>query len=171
MFNINRLSEDLDFVGKDFKDFENYYYYWDNDVTENVFLDFLDCNNLNDAKVDIKTAREKGYMHVKEVLIKSIQAFSRNWASVVYPKPRMVINCDGLSIAFEPMKHGRFTLDSCGDEGPYAIRVSSQGAIRPCLLTENPIEFLRHLRSGASDEVLMSIFKQGLASLPGRMER
>jgi len=133
---------------KNFEDFENYYCYWDD---ERVLFNLLECKNLQNGN------------KIKKAVLKSLQEFSKNWASLVYPQPRMVINCDGLPIAFEPMKHKRFAFSRCGDEGPYAIRISSRGEIQPCLLNEEPIQFLQLLRNGASDATLISYFEKGFS--------
>ena len=112
---------------------------------------------------------------VKNKILSSLESFSKDWAPLVYPKARMVIRLDNLPIAFETMMFGRFNQDNvcfyCNrpdlcQEGPYALRISSSGKLRGCLLSSKSIDLLEALKSGYSDEQLINLYKSGYDLLP-----
>lgn len=141
-----------------FPTFDEYYQYWDSQVLSAD--SFLDANLPDD---------------LRDRLLSSLRNFASVWSPSVYPKARMVIDCDGLPVAFETMMAGRYGVggacvscehpDKC-QEGPYALRVSARGDVRGCLLGSHSINLLTAMRSAASDAALASTFSAAFSLLP-----
>ncbi len=138
-----------------FSDFHEYYQYWDSSIFSKI--NFLDCG-----------------ANVGDNLLSVLRSFGEQCSSLAYPQARMVISCDGLPVAFETMKVGRFNGVACNgckypgmcQEGPYALRVSAHGEIRGCLLCKESINILQAIRSGKSDEELLKMFNDSFSLLP-----
>lgn len=143
---------------KDFPNFEEYYLYWDSEVLSR--LNLVNCN-----------WSEK----VREQILDDLKLFALNWSTLVYPKARMVVNCDGLPVSFETMMRGRFgDVAPCDDcehpqlcqEGPYGLRASADGDVKGCLLSKRSVDLLQAIRAGATDTDLTNAFQSSFALLP-----
>ena len=107
--------------------------------------------------------------------VMELNRISATESKYAYPKPRVVVNYDGLDISFETMMPGRFRdnplCDDCEfpelcQEGAYAIRLSANGELRGCLLSNGKIDLLSAMRNGGDDDTLFRLFEKSGFLLP-----
>ncbi|MBT8226454.1 MAG: radical SAM protein [Dactylosporangium sp.] len=91
-------------------------------------------------------------------------AFS--FGSRLYPKVEFGVNLDSLALGFEPMVRSRLSQGDRFQEGPYAMRLGSDGALRPTLNGLPSHELIKAVRHGADDAALGSLYHAALEELP-----
>lgn len=88
------------------------------------------------------------------------------FADRLYPKVEFGIEISGLRLGFEAMKYGRLTGGKGLQEGPYAMRMGADGALRATLQAEPSYDLLNGISSGMDDEALRYIYRESLEGIP-----
>ncbi len=95
----------------------------------------------------------------------AINDFVDRWRATLYPKPRLLLDLDGLAVSIETMEDGRFEALGLPAEGPYAMRMSADGWLRGSLSDVPTVNPLHMLRSGCSERHLVAAFENARQQL------
>jgi molybdenum cofactor biosynthesis enzyme MoaA len=98
-----------------------------------------------------------------DVLARLGTAFSHR----MYPKVEFGVDLGRMKLGFEAMKYGRLTSEESGfQEGPYAIRVAADGAMRSTLSKSPSYDLINAVRRGALETELRSLYNRALEEMP-----
>jgi molybdenum cofactor biosynthesis enzyme MoaA len=98
--------------------------------------------------------------------VETLARLALAFASIEYPKVEFGVDLGSLRLGFEAMKRGRLASSSGLQEGPYAIRVGADGAIRSTLNGAPSYDLINALRSGVSDFGLQDLYRGLLKEFP-----
>jgi cyclic pyranopterin phosphate synthase len=97
-----------------------------------------------------------------ELLARLGTAFSHR----MYPKVEFGVSLGQMKLGFEAMKYARLASESGFQEGPYAIRVAADGALRSTLTRPPSYDLINAVRRGASETELRSLYNEALEEMP-----
>lgn len=83
----------------------------------------------------------------------------------VYPKVEFGVQAQNIKLGFEAMKFGRLGGTAASQEGPYAIRLASDGGLRAALNTEPSYDFVDAIRSNARPEILRRLYRKEIGEM------
>jgi hypothetical protein len=83
-----------------------------------------------------------------------------------YPKVEFGVDLGALKLGFEAMKYGRYPGHDGMQEGPYAMRVGSDGALRPTLDGRPLYDLIGGVRDGMDEAGLRRIYRAALEEMP-----
>jgi molybdenum cofactor biosynthesis enzyme MoaA len=84
----------------------------------------------------------------------------------VYPKVEFGVDLGPMKLGFEAMKYGRLTREAGFQEGPYAIRIAADGALRSTLTRPPSYDVIDALRQGAPETELRCLYRRALEEMP-----
>jgi molybdenum cofactor biosynthesis enzyme MoaA len=84
----------------------------------------------------------------------------------VYPKVEFGVDLGPMKLGFEAMKYGRLTRDAGFQEGPYAIRIGADGAMRSTLNRPPSYDLIAAVRHGAPEAELRNLYRRALEEMP-----
>jgi hypothetical protein len=99
-------------------------------------------------------------------VVEILSALALRFAHRVYPKIEFGLELDQLRLGFEAMKYGRLPGDAGLQEGPYAMRLSADGALRATLNGPPSYELIRGVRQGRPFSELRSRYRAALEAMP-----
>lgn len=95
-----------------------------------------------------------------------LSAFALRFAHRLYPKIEFGLDLDRLRVGFEAMKYGRLPGAAGMQEGPYAMRLGSDGALRATLNGPPSYELIQGIRSGLTAPELRRLYRAALEEMP-----
>jgi hypothetical protein len=98
--------------------------------------------------------------------VEILSALAVSFAHRVYPKIEFGLVTDQLRLGFEAMKFGRLPGNAGLQEGPYAMRLSGDGALRATLTGSPSYELIRGIRDGLAVHELRHIYRAALEEMP-----
>jgi molybdenum cofactor biosynthesis enzyme MoaA len=99
-------------------------------------------------------------------MVERLVTLAATFAHRVYPKVEFGVQIGSMRLGFEAMQFGRLPSEAGLQEGPYAMRVGSDGALRSVLNGEPSFELIDGVRCGMSDTELRRIYRAAWAELP-----
>jgi molybdenum cofactor biosynthesis enzyme MoaA len=99
-------------------------------------------------------------------IVEILSALAVSFAHRVYPKIEFGLVTDQLRLGFEAMKFGRLPGNAGLQEGPYAMRLSGDGALRATLTGSPSYELIRGIRDGLAVHELRHIYRAALEEMP-----
>lgn len=119
---------------------------------------------------EMRAALESLLRHCRLVspgeVVEILSALALRFAHRVYPKIEFGLVLDQLRLGFEAMKYGRLPGDAGLQEGPYAMRLSADGALRATLNGPPSYELIRGVRQGRPFSELRSRYRAALEAMP-----
>lgn len=99
--------------------------------------------------------------------VEILSSLALGFAQHVYPKIEFGLELDQLRLGFEAMRYGRLPGSPAGlQEGPYAMRLSSDGALRATLYGQPSYDLIKGIRAGRPDEELRCLYRAALEEMP-----
>jgi hypothetical protein len=98
--------------------------------------------------------------------VETLAGLASAFANYTYPKVEFGVNLGSLRVGFEAMKYGRLPSESGLQEGPYAMRLSADGALRPTLSGEPSYELINGVRLGYTDTELCRLYRAAQERMP-----
>lgn len=133
----------------DFPDFDEYYQYFSPGMRRALTI-LLDRCLVEDAPGIVNTLADLAF----------------DLPRSLYPKMEFGIDLGPIRLGFETMERSRDINRQELQEGPYAMRLGSDGALRPMLHGPSSYTLIQAVRRGASDSELRHLYRAALEGLP-----
>lgn len=98
--------------------------------------------------------------------VETLARLGLRFAHRAYPKVEYGVDLDDLKIGFEAMKYGRFPDQAGLQEGPYAVRLGADGAMRATLSSGPSYDLIRGIREGLAGSELRRLYRAVLEEIP-----
>lgn len=98
--------------------------------------------------------------------VEILASLSTSFSNCTYPKLEFGVDLGPMKLGFEAMQYGRLTQEAGFQEGPYAIRVGADGALRSTLTRLPSYDVIDAVRRGAPHAQLRSLYRKELEEMP-----
>lgn len=98
--------------------------------------------------------------------VETLARLALRFAHRAYPKVEYGVDLGSLKIGFEAMKYGRLSGRTGLQEGPYAVRLSADGALRATLGSEPSYGLLRGIQERCTGSELRRLYRAVLEEMP-----
>lgn len=98
--------------------------------------------------------------------VDALASLALRFADRAYPKVEYGVDLGRLKIGFEAMKYGRLSDRSGLQEGPYAVRLSADGALRATLGGRPSYGLIKAVRKGWTGSELRRWYRAALEEMP-----
>jgi molybdenum cofactor biosynthesis enzyme MoaA len=132
------------------------------------FQDFTDYYQFFSAEVCTAVRRILVRWEVPDpcAVVAALATLGTAFAGVAYPKVEFGVDLGPVNLVFEAMQHDRLDSRTGLQEGPYAIRVAADGAVRPTLYSRPDYSLVNAVRKGADQHELRALFRGLREDLP-----
>lgn len=98
--------------------------------------------------------------------VEILASLSTSFSNRIYPKLEFGVDLGAMKLGFEAMQFGRLTQEAGFQEGPYAIRVAADGALRSTLTRSPSYDVIDAVRQGAPQARIRSLYRKELEEMP-----
>ncbi len=98
--------------------------------------------------------------------VEILARLSTSFSNRGYPKIEFGVHLGAMKLGFEAMQFGRLTKEAGFQEGPYAMRVGADGAVRSTLTKSPSYAIINAVRRGVPHAELRSLYRKELGEMP-----